>query len=317
MRGLDPSLRQADGTRLAPHVAAKLPADTVGAGGVAAGVHLAMVGDASSLILGMRAVGKTTTPAPTVADMFTVWCGDRVVAHAPVVDQVVIELPRRAADDVIAVYLPEATSTLVTWVQAGGGELRPAPSGPRWVAYGDSITQGWSVSDAGRAWPSVVARELGLDLVNLGFAGSARGELPAAIQVSESGADLVTLSWGTNCWSSIPTDVNQIAETMRLFLTVVRQGLPEVPVVVLSPIVRPGAETEPNRFGSTLEHLRDALEATVAAMALTDDHLFLVPGRELVQQQDLVDGVHPGDTGQLALAAALTPVIRNALRPTL
>jgi lysophospholipase L1-like esterase len=313
VRGLDPSLRLADATRIVPSVAAKLPVDTVGAGRVPAGVHLAMVGDASSVILTVRPGEATSAPAPTVADVFTAWSGDRVVARVPAAQEVVIDLPPRSAHDVVSIYLPEPSGGVVVSMVALGGDLRPAPVGRRWVAYGDSITQGWSVSDVGLAWPSLVARRMGLDLVNLAFAGSARGELPAAVQVSGSGADLVTLSFGTNCWSSIPTDERHIAETMRLFLAVVREGLPDVPVVVVSPIVRPAAESTPNRFGATLHDLRVALEKAVTVSAQTDGRLVLVPGRDLVDAADLVDGVHPGDAGQAAMARTLAGVIDSTL----
>lgn len=313
VRGLDPSLLLAAATRLVPSVAAKLPADTNGAGRVPAGVHLAMVGNASSVTLTVRLGDRTSAPAPTAEDVFTVWCRDRLVARIPVAREVVIDLPSRGEGDVVAIHLPETISTVVESLAVAGGDLRPAPRSLRWVAYGDSITQGWSVSDVGLAWPSILARELDVELVNLAFAGSARGELPAAIQVSESRADLVTLTWGTNCWSSVPTDAAQVAETMRLFLTVVRQGLPDVPVIVVSPIVRPDAETAPNRFGATLEDLRAAIETAVLAMAGVDSLVTLVPGRDLVTAAELIDGVHPGDVGHAAMAHALRPVIGTSL----
>lgn len=317
VRGLDRTLTLADATRLVPHVAAKLPVDTVEAGRVPAGVHLAMTGDATTVTLRVRAGERTSVPAPTVDEVFTVWCGTRLVGHVPLAAEVVVGLPVRDADDIVRIYLPETRTCVVESVVAQGGIVSAPPTARRWVAYGDSITQGWSVTDAGRVWPSVVARDVGLDLVNLAFAGSARGELPAAVQVAESGAELVTLSWGTNCWSSIPTDAAQLAETVRLFLAVVRHGLPEVPIIVISPIVRPGAETEPNRFDATLEGLRAAMEASVTAAASDDPRVTLVRGRDLVQADDLVDGVHPGDVGQAAMAEALLPIIRAATESSL
>src|SRR5262249_23590848 len=162
---------------------------------------------------------------------------------------------------------------------------------PRWVVYGDSITQGWSVTEPGLAWPSRVADTLGLDLVNLGFAGAARGELPTADAVAASGADAVALAWGTNAYSALATSAARIAERMRLSLTAVRAGLPTAPVVVVSPLVRPDAETVPNRFGATLGELRAALEDAVRrfAAATGDTRVTLVPGRDLVPAELLAD----------------------------
>ena len=101
---------------------------------------------------------------------------------------------------------------------------------------------------------------------------------------------------------------------MRLFLTALRQGLPDVPVVVVSPILRPGAEARPNRFGATLGQLRTAIEDAVRDFAQAGDtRLTLVPGLDLVPAAQLVDGVHPDDDGQRRLAACLAPHVAAGL----
>jgi lysophospholipase L1-like esterase len=316
LRGLLPGVDAASGQRIPAHVAGKLPADTVGAGRVPAGVRLAVTGTARGLRLRLEPGEPTPVPAPTVGDELAIWVGDELVSRVQVTTGTVeVELPDRAPDAVVEIYLPEGKAWRVAGATPLAGELAAAPRGPRWVAYGDSITQGWSVSAPGLAWPSVVARTLGLDLVNLGFAGSARGELPAAVAVAESQAAVVTLAWGTNAWSSIPTDPAHIAETMRLFLTAVRQGLPDVPVIVVSPIVRPDAETTPNRFGAGLAQLRTAIEAEVLRFASQhgDARLVLLPGLDLVSADQLVDGVHPGDAGHAAFAKGVAAVMAEAL----
>ena len=114
-----------------------------------------------------------------------------------------IPLPARGPDETVTIYLPEAHLLYLESVSWSEGTIEPAPRRKRLVAYGDSITQGWTTTDAGKAWPAVVGRTLGLDVINLGFAGSARGELPSAQQVSATPADLITLAFGTNCWAMI------------------------------------------------------------------------------------------------------------------
>ena len=47
----------------------------------------------------------------------------------------------RDPDQPLVVYLPEGMRPRVCGLGADGGELRPAPRGPRWIAYGDSIGQ--------------------------------------------------------------------------------------------------------------------------------------------------------------------------------
>lgn len=316
LRGLLPGVDPAAGQRLPAEMAAKLPSDTVGAGRVPAGLRLAIVGSAREVRLRFEQGDLTAVPAPTSGSELAVWSGGEMVGRAAMAEVVDIDLPERAGDALIEIYLPEDRVWRLCDIQPVGGDLSDAPRGPRWVVYGDSITQGWSVSAPGLGWPSRVARELELDLVNLGFAGSARGELPAALAVAGSQADVLTVAWGTNAWSSVPTDAAQIAQTMRLFLVALRQGLPDVPVLVVSPIVRPDAEETPNRFGATLVDLREALEREVLRFAAErgDARLTLLSGRDLVPVEQLVDGVHPGDLGHESLADCVAAVMGRILR---
>jgi lysophospholipase L1-like esterase len=195
-------------------------------------------------------------------------------------------------------------------LRIGGGALEPAPRGPRWLAYGDSIAEGWIASGPSGAWPAVAARRLGLDVVNLGYAGSARGELPSAQHLAALDADVISISHGTNCWSRIPFSTALFREQTRAFLDLVRQGHPDTPIVVTSPIVRPDAEATPNVLGATLVDLRVAMEElTRELIAEGDEHLTLVEGGNLVGPDDLPDGIHPGDHGHEVLADAFGAAI--------
>ena len=203
-------------------------------------------------------------------------------------------------------YLPAKPGVRVVSV---GGDVEPAPPQPRWLAYGDSITEGWVTSTPAAAWPAVVGREYGLDAINMGYAGAARGEIASAEHVAELPADVITVAHGTNCWTMTPHTAAMVAEGLRAFLDVVRQGHPETPIVVVSPIVRPDAETTPNRLGATLQDLRRAIEDVAAARADVE----LVPGAELVRADQLPDGIHPGDEGHAAIAAAVGPVLAKVV----
>ena len=150
--------------------------------------------------------------------------------------------------------------------------------------------------------------------MNLGYAGSARGEIVSAQQLATLDAAVVSISHGTNCWSRIPFSTAMFREQTRAFLTVVRAGHPETPIVVTSPILRPDAETTPNDLGATLDDLRVAMEEVVRErIAGGDERIALVEGRDLVGADDLPDGVHPGDHGHTVLAAAFGDAIAAAL----
>jgi lysophospholipase L1-like esterase len=287
----------------------RLPGDTVGTARLPVGVRLELVGSADTLEidystqtddLGYRGEGAGTA--------FTLVAGEETVSAparlgAGTARFTLGGIEPRDAEQPLVVYLPEGMRPHVLALRVCGGELTPAPRGPRWIAYGDSIAEGWIASGPSGAWPAVAARRHGLDVVNLGYAGSARGELPSAQHVAALDADVISVSHGTNCWSRIPYSTALFAAQTRAFLAVVRQGHPETPILVTSPILRPDAETRPNLLGATLVDLRGAMEDVARELiAAGDEHLTLVEGGGLVGADDLPDGIHPGDHGHSVLA---------------
>jgi lysophospholipase L1-like esterase len=298
----------------------RLPGDTVTTARLPVGVRLELVGDAEVLELDYETVtddlGYRGAGAGTA---FTAVCGDQTLdvpaRLGPGTARFTLgELGERAADDPVVVYLPEGMRPVVLTVRAFGGRVEPAPRRPRWLAYGDSIAEGWIASGPVGAWPAIAGRQLGLDVVNLGYAGSARGEIVSAQHLAALDAAVISISHGTNCWSRIPFSAAMFREQTRAFLTIVRQGHPETPIVVTSPILRPDAEATPNPLGATLADLRVAMEEVVRErIADGDDRIALVEGRELVGADDLPDGVHPGDHGHAVLAAAFGGAVGAAL----
>ena len=182
------------------------------------------------------------------------------------------------------------------------------------AGYGDSIAEGWIATGPVGAWPTIAGRRFGLDVVNLGYAGSARGEIVSAQQLASLAADVISISHGTNCWSRIPFSTAMFREQTRAFLALVRAGHPETPIVVTSPILRPDAEDHAERLGATLDDLRVAMEEVVRErIAGGDERIALVEGRDLVGADDLPDGIHPGDHGHTVLAAAFGDAIAAAM----
>jgi len=211
------------------------------------------------------------------------------------------------------IYLPEWMKPTILDVAAVESEISPAPRGRKWIAYGDSVLEGWVATAAALAWPMVAARDHGLDVVNMGYAGSARGEIVSAEHISELEADVISISHGTNCWTRTPHSSEQMTANTRAFLDVVRRGHPETPIVVASPIVRPDAEDTPNVLGATLADLRRAMESVVEErIAGGDEHLDLVRGLPIMPVDQLADGIHPNDAGHQALADAVGPAVAAA-----
>jgi lysophospholipase L1-like esterase len=215
--------------------------------------------------------------------------------------------------DRTVITLPEGMRPSVLAVRGVGGTVRPAPPQPRWLCYGDSIAEGWAASNPGRTWPAVAGRRYGLDVVNLGYAGAARGEMVSAEEIAALPAAVISLSYGTNCWTRIQHSAEQVGAGLDAFVDLVRSGHPDTPIVVASPVIRPDAEAQQNALGATLADLRSVIEARIERRCALDPRLHLVPGGALLTADQLDDGVHPGDEGHRVLAEAIGSTVRASI----
>jgi lysophospholipase L1-like esterase len=293
----------------------RLPADTRGQAALPVGVRLELVGDADAIELdyttatdelGVRGAGAGTT--------FALYRGaQRVDEAAAALGAGTVRLRAGAGVARAIVYLPEGMRPTVTAIRAVGGAIAPAPPQRRWLCYGDSIAEGWCADGPAGAWPARVGRAHELDVVNLGYAGGARGELASAEEIAQLRGDVISIAHGTNCWTRTPHDAALFAAGLASFLAIVRQQHPALPIVAISPVLRADAEHTCNRLGATLGDLRRAFEDTVRArMRAGDARLSLVEGLPLVPAERFADGIHPDDEGHAQLAAALGPLIRAA-----
>lgn len=295
----------------------RLPIDTWATAQIPVGVRLEFVGDATAVEIAYR----TTTDdlgyrGDGAGRTFALWRDGGLVDDAPVAlgEGTVTLNCGQPGDHRAIVYLPEGMKpTVVSIEPAGGGVIEPAPPQPRWLAYGDSVAEGWIASAPAGAWPAIAGRDYELDVCNLGYAGSARGEVASAEQVAALTADVISVTHGTNCWTRTPFSAPMMLETTRAFLEILRQGHPSTPIVVASPVLRPDAEMTPNRLGATLADLRGAMEQ--AAGERIDDgdkRLWLLSGADLLTAERLGDGIHPTDEGHQVLASAIGARVKEA-----
>jgi lysophospholipase L1-like esterase len=304
--------------RADPDDLSRLPIDTVGTAHLPVTVRFELVGDAGAIDIAYTTrTDDFGYRGPGAGTAFTVVRDGKPVDEQPAGlgdGTARLALGGARAGTPAVVYLPEGMQPTVRSITATGGTIEPAPHHPRWLAYGDSIAEGWIASGPSGAWPAIAARDLDLDVVNLGYAGSARGEIVSAEQIARVAADVISISHGTNCWTRIPFSTGMFRENTRAFLDIVRAGHPDTPIVVTSPVLRPDAEDTPNRLGATLSDLRAVMEdVTLERIAAGDNRLTLVRGGGLLEPAHLPDGIHPGDEGHQILAVAFGGAVREAL----
>jgi len=293
----------------------RLPADTRAQAALPVGVRLEFMGEAEAIELDYRTATAELGPRGVGAGTgFALFRGTRPVSEAPaVLGSGTVRLAAGVGPARGIVVLPEGMRPVVTAVRAIGGQIAPAPLQRRWLCYGDSIAEGWLAAGPAGAWPARVGRACELDVINLGYAGGARGELASAEEIAGLRADVISVAHGTNCWTRTPHDAALFRAGLASFLRIVRQQHPALPIVAVSPVLRADAEDTCNRLGATLADLRTTFESVVREQIRDGDaRLSLVEGLPLLPAERFADGVHPDDEGHERLAAALGPQIRGA-----
>ena len=286
---------------------------------VPVGIRLELVGDAQAIDVAYRTTtGNLGYRGDGAGITFSVWRGGRKVCEEEALlgDGLIrLSLGTGAPDKPAIIYLPEGMHPVILSLTAVKGEISPAPELPRWIAYGDWTTQGWTASGPSQGWAAIAARKAGLDLVNFGYAGAGRGEIVSAEHIASLDADVISVAYGATCWTRVPYSVGMVAEGFRAFLDILRQGHPATPIVAISPIVRPDAEDVPNRLGATMADIRHAMETIARERILAGDTtLSLVAGETMITVDHLEDGIHPGDEGHKRIASAVTKALGAAMR---
>ncbi len=305
--------------RANPTDTARLPSDTWHAAVVPVGVRLELVGDAEAIDIAYRTTsGNLGYRGDGAGITFSVWrAGRKVGEEEAVLGDGLIRVPlgSSAPDKPATIYLPEGMQPLIQSLTAVKGEISPAPDLPRWIAYGDSVTQGWIASGPAQGWAAIAARKAGLDLANMGYAAAGRGEIVSAEHIAALPADIISIAYGASCWTRTPHSIGMVAEGFTGFLDIIREGHPTAPIVVVSPVIRPDAEDEPNRLGATLADIRHTIESVTRDRIVSGDQtLALVAGEAIITADHLGDGIHPDDEGHKRIAATVGKALTQAMK---
>lgn len=181
-------------------------------------------------------------------------------------------------------------------------EPAPRPR-TRFVAYGDSVTQGFTASDIAHTYVYQTADARGWQMVNLGIAGRTSHVADAEV-VGQANGDIVCVLIGVNDWQNgVPPQ--DYARTMDKFFAQLRAIQPDAPIYAVTPLwVHPDWKPQLARF--PLESYRAELRAVTASRH--DPRLHLIEGPDLIDHDlkyfDPVN-VHPNDAGFAQMAQRL------------
>jgi hypothetical protein len=244
------------------------------------------------------------------------------------------------ADADVEVWLPHAAGVSVLGARIPDGcRIMPlAATGSRWVHYGSSISHCLEASSPTQTWPGVVALGAGLQLQDLGLAGQCQLDPFVARVVRDLPADLISVKAGINIINGDTFRERTFLPALHGFLDTVRDGHPDTPLLVVTPIIFPVAEQSPGpsvalpdgRFSVvprpqelsvgalTLERVREVVTAAVVQRQASDPHLHLLSGLDLFGPDDVVDlpdGLHPSAAGYVRMGERFLDLVCRGSGP--
>ncbi|MFD4572283.1 SGNH/GDSL hydrolase family protein [Streptomyces sp. NPDC058417] len=150
-------------------------------------------------------------------------------------------------DKDVEIWLPhnETTELVALRTDAPVEATADAPERRTWLHYGSSISHGSDAASPTGIWPARAAALGGVELVNLGLSGSALLDPFVARVIRDTPADLISVKVGINLVNLDLMRLRAFRAAMHGFLDTVREGHPDTPLLVVSPILCPMHEEVP------------------------------------------------------------------------
>lgn len=236
-------------------------------------------------------------------------------------------LPGRS-DTRVELWLPHAALVELRDVRIPAGcSATAAPQDrPVWIHHGSSISHCLQAARPLETWPALVARQAGVSLLDLGFAGQCHLDPCVARAIRDVPAAAISVKLGVNVVNGDTMRERVFVPAVHGFLDTIRDGHPTTPLLVVTPIVCPPTESVPGptalradgfavaiprreELGAgslTMERVRAILAEVVGARrAAGDEDLHLLDGLALFGHDEaelLADGTHPDGAGYHRIA---------------
>jgi len=213
-----------------------------------------------------------------------------------------------AGDKTVEIWLSQAMPIAIRHIEtpAGSTITKTEKSRLKWVTYGSSITHCRTAGSPTKTWPSIVARARDFELTSLGFGGQCHADPLIARLIRDLPADFISIKIGINIYSQASLGPRAFRPAILGTIATIRDGHPETPLVVCSPIWGHDRETTPNTAGMTLAQMRDEVkEAVISYQKRSDENIYYLDGLKLFDAslaEYLPDNLHPNDRGNEIIA---------------
>ena len=209
----------------------------------------------------------------------------------------------------VTLYFPrnERVKNIVVTVDDDAEVTEPTPYNYEKpvVFYGSSITEGGCCCNVTNSYNAILSRWLDFDYYNLGFSGSAKGELIMAEYINGLDMSVFVYDYDHNA----PT-VEHLAATHKPFFDAIRNVHPELPIIMM---IRP-AEVYDEDMKARRAVVRETYQKALDA---GDRNVYFIDGETFYGETDrnlcAVDNCHPNDLGFFRMASVICPVLKAAL----
>ncbi|MBT5304975.1 MAG: hypothetical protein HOL31_07835 [Candidatus Scalindua sp.] len=177
------------------------------------------------------------------------------------------------------------------------------------VYYGTSIVHGIAASRAGSCHSSIIGRRIGYEVINLGFSGRGKMEIPIAELIAEIDCSLYII----DCLPNMEFDL--IKDRGRKFFDKLIQLKPNTPILVVED------RTYSYAWAITYFRQRNYKSRTSIKQIFQylreeyGDHIHYLEGDQLLGQdgEGTVDGSHPNDLGFFRMANILEEKVKSII----
>lgn len=186
------------------------------------------------------------------------------------------------------------------------------------LSYGTSITHGAGCTTPYLTYPYQAARQLGMDLVNLGVSGGAFCEKSVADHIaSRSDWDIATISISVNMYNNPNYSFGEFARRAEYMIKTISNVHPNKPIfcITMFPFFEDmGIYSE--KSDKNPEAHRQVIRDIVKE--ISSNNVFVLEGKDLLTDITLLspDLLHPTDLGMIEIGRNLASCIEQTLRRT-
>lgn len=205
------------------------------------------------------------------------------------------DMPRRMREYMLYLPLYDGVDSVYILTDSAAVVEAPAIDLPRRdhpvVMYGTSILQGGCASRPGMVHTSIVGRMLNREVINLGFSGNARLDLPVADLMASADASVYVLDVLPNCTAEV------LEERLEAFYRRLRSVRPTTPILFVESPMFPASRFS-TEVVATLTHKNEVFRAIFDRLHAEDANIYYMPAEQgMTNPEGTVDNYHFTDLG--------------------